>query len=88
MGNNVILINPRDNVAVAITGIKAGGKIIGLDAPLSAATDIPRNHKVAAAAIPAGAPVIKYGESIGLASAAIAPGEWVHTHNLKMAGDK
>jgi altronate hydrolase len=29
-----------------------------------------------------GAPVRKYGQVIGFASRAIAPGEWVHEHNV------
>jgi len=37
---------------------------------------------VALTAIPYGEPVLRYGEEIGLANAAIAPGQHVHTHNL------
>jgi predicted RecA/RadA family phage recombinase len=84
MGNNVIVVNPADNVAVAIEAIKAGERISGLGATLVAATDVPRNHKVAIGAIAEGEEVIKYGESIGTATAAIRAGEWVHTHNLRM----
>ncbi len=40
-------------------------------------------HKLAAAAIPAGAKIVKYGAPIGSATRAIAAGEHVHTHNLK-----
>jgi hypothetical protein len=38
---------------------------------------------VAARPIPAGAKVIKYGAVIGSATRDIAPGEVVHTHNLR-----
>ena len=44
---------------------------------------IPFAHKVAVKPIPQGQPVYKYGEPIGLATADIAEGELVHTHNLK-----
>jgi hypothetical protein len=42
---------------------------------------IARGHKVALAAMAAGAPVIKYGARIGHATRPIAAGEWVHLHN-------
>jgi len=44
--------------------------------------DIPQGHKVARVRIPAGSHVIKYGQSIGIASQDIAEGAHVHTHNL------
>ena len=40
---------------------------------------------MAARAIAAGEPVLKYGEVIGLASQDIAPGQWVHVHNVESA---
>lgn len=84
MERNAIMVNPRDNVAVVIAEVKAGGKITGLAGQdLTARADIPRNHKVAVVKIPRDAPVIKYGEAIGRAAVEIEAGEWVHTHNLK-----
>jgi altronate hydrolase len=82
MKNNVILIHPADNVAVAIVELKAGDPIAGAGDGLVARTDVPRNHKIALVPIPAGAPVTKYGEPIGHARRAIAAGEWVHTAEL------
>ena len=61
------VIDPRDNVAVQIG---EGGAV-------------PSGHKVARRAIAQGEFVIKYGEIIGRATQDIAPGEWVHTHNLR-----
>ena len=87
MVNNIMVINPRDNVAVALTPIKAGEPVTGAGRPLVARADIPKNHKVAVAAILANQPVTKYGEPIGLAKSDIAPGDWVHTHNLKGEGE-
>jgi altronate hydrolase len=43
---------------------------------------IPPGHKVALCAIQPGQEVLRYGQVIGRASAPIAPGEHVHTHNL------
>jgi hypothetical protein len=42
-------------------------------------------HKLAAHAIARGETVLKYGFPIGVASAPIAAGEHVHTHNLRSA---
>jgi altronate dehydratase small subunit len=54
-------------------------------------TDIPYGHKVAVKPIAAGEAVIKHGEDIGVASAAIAIGDHVHVHNVESRrgrGDK
>jgi altronate hydrolase len=84
MKETVVVINPKDNVGVVTREVKKGETVSragGTD--IRAADDIPRNHKIALAEIPANAPVIKYGEKIGFASQPIAVGRWVHTHNLK-----
>ena len=78
----IVTVNPADNVAVAIESIARGNRIALEDGALVARNDIPKNHKVALKAIRAGARVLKYGQSIGLARIRIEPGEWVHVHNL------
>jgi altronate dehydratase len=50
---------------------------------VTAVAAIALGHKLALRALAAGAVVRKYGEAIGAASAAIAPGEHVHVHNLE-----
>jgi len=85
MGTTVIVINPKDNVGVVIEEIKKGETVTGeAKVSIRAVDDIPRNHKIALVDIPAGAPIKKYGETIGSAGSAIAAGSWVHTHNLKV----
>lgn len=78
-----LALDRRDNVANALEAIAAGDEI---EAPpahaVAARTPVPLGHKVALVAIRAGAPIVKYGEPIGLARADIAPGEHVHTHNV------
>ena len=74
-----IRIHPNDNVAVALASIPAGTVFSGV----RAAVDIPRGHKMALKPLKAGDQVVKYGFSIGHATQAIAPGQWVHTHNMK-----
>ena len=74
-----IHIHPNDNVAVALKAIPAGTVFQGI----AAAADIPQGHKMALKPLAEGEHVIKYGFSIGHAVAPVAPGEWVHTHNMK-----
>ncbi|MGM9548329.1 MAG: UxaA family hydrolase [Faecousia sp.] len=74
-----IHIHPSDNVAVALKPIPAGTVFDGITAQM----DIPQGHKMALSALAENDQVIKYGFSIGHATAPIAPGEWVHTHNMK-----
>ena len=66
---DLIRLNALDNVAVLLTPRE----------------NIPAGHKVALVPIAAGEKVIKYGNPIGVATKDIAPGEWVHSHNLKTA---
>jgi len=86
--SNVVRIAPEDNVVVALRAIKAGEFVSGIAGlEVKATEDILQNHKIAIAHIPEASPVIKYGEKIGLAGAAIRAGDWVHTHNLKSGKD-
>ena len=74
-----IRIHPDDNVAVALHAIPAGTVFCGV----TAKTDIPQGHKMALRSLAENDQVVKYGFSIGHATVAIAPGDWVHTHNMK-----
>lgn len=83
---NGVVIDGRDNVVVAIYPLKAGDEVCfpvpgGQASTLRCVQDVPLFHKVARVPIAAGAPVIKYGEYIGIATQDIAVGEHVHTHN-------
>lgn len=83
MNASVIIINPNDNVAVALADIKKGSQALLPDGSfLETVSDIPYSHKVALSDIEQGGEIIKYGELIGEAKTAIRKGEWVHTHNL------
>lgn len=74
-----IHIHPKDNVAVALRPIEKGTVFSGV----TANADIPQGHKMALQPMAENDQVMKYGFSIGHATAAIAPGDWVHTHNMK-----
>ena len=88
MDANAVLINPKDNIAVAIREIQAGEAVTGIGGRrVRANEDIMRNHKVAIAEVAENEPVLKYGERIGFASKPIRAGDWVHSHNLKWEED-
>ena len=46
---------------------------------------IPLGHKIALQSIGAGQEILKYGEPIGVATANIEAGCWVHVHNCRGA---
>src|SRR5258708_6710939 len=77
------LVHPDDNVAVALVAIPAGAGVEVGGVSVRAKADIPRGHKIALKPMQADAVVRKYGFPIGRALADIAPGDHVHTHNLK-----
>lgn len=72
-------IHPADTVAVALVSLPAGTAV---SLCLTLGDDVPQGHKFALTDIPAGEPVIKYGQPIGTAKTDIPAGSWVHTHNL------
>lgn len=84
---NAMIIDPRDNVAVAIEQIAKGDMVIyvcgGKEVSLPALEDITIYHKLATRDIAKGEPVVKYGEHIGIASSDIKAGEHVHVHNVE-----
>ncbi len=82
---HVLKLHRRDNVAVALHDLPAGLELTVDAAAVTVRENVPRGHKLALAAVPADAVVIKYGLPIGRATTAIAPGAWVHGHNLRTA---
>ena len=84
MPSLTIRLNPADNVVVARADLLPGTEVSGEN--LITRGHIPAGHKVATAPIKSGDPVRKYNQIIGFATAAIVPGEHVHTHNLAKIG--
>jgi (2R)-sulfolactate sulfo-lyase subunit alpha len=89
MAHKFVVVTRADDVGVAIEEIHAAEQAQGFfledgsTIEVRARADIPLGHKVALCELMEGAPVKKYGELIGTASAKIGIGEHVHTHNLK-----
>ena len=84
---NAMIIDAKDNVAVAIEPIAKGDNAVyvceGKEVSLPALEDITIYHKLATRDIAKGEPVVKYGEHIGVASSDIRAGEHVHVHNVE-----
>ena len=81
--NPAIVISAQDNVATALEALAAGQTIQAGAAAVAIVEAIPRGHKVALRDIREGEVVVKYGSAIGHASADIAAGTHVHTHNVE-----
>ena len=81
-----IVINEKDNVATALSPLKAGTEVSlevgGRSETTKLISDIPMGHKFALKDIAKGAPVIKYGEPIGRSTVKITRGDHVHIHNV------
>ncbi|HMO74749.1 MAG TPA: altronate dehydratase family protein [Sphingopyxis sp.] len=82
---SAIRVDAGDSVATCLADARAGdvARIGGQEIRLR--DDVPRGHKFALAPIARGAAVIKYGFPIGRATADIAAGAHVHSHNLATA---
>ena len=78
-----IIINEKDNVAVALTDLPAGMLIRAKDKEVVVKEEIMRGHKVTLCDIPEGENVIKYGNPIGHTTTFVPAGSHVHTHNIK-----
>ena len=78
-----LLIHPNDDVVVVTGPVAAGERLEVAGMVLVAPRELKLGAKLARRVIAAGAPVRKYGEPIGSASADIAAGDYVHTHNLR-----
>ncbi len=78
-----IRVHSRDNVAILVApqGTAAGAQLPG---GLIAREHIPQSHKIALQDLAQGEPVLRYGETIGLANRAIAAGSWVREEMLDM----
>jgi hypothetical protein len=85
--NTALMMHPEDNVAMVLqpTPAKTTVRIVN-QAFLNEfliAQSIDSYHKFSVKVIESGEEIIKYGEVIGIATAAIAKGEHVHTHNVR-----
>ncbi|HEV7264825.1 MAG TPA: altronate dehydratase family protein [Falsiroseomonas sp.] len=78
----VIRLSPEDGVVIARIGLPPGTTVA--EGVTVRDRRIPPGHKVAVRPHAKGEAIRRYGQIIGFATEAIAPGEWVHTHNCAM----
>ena len=82
-------VDEKDNVATIFANGITDGTVVevrdksGKCESITVINDVPYGHKIAVRDIARGENIIKYGESIGRASADIRKGEYVHIHNLE-----
>jgi altronate dehydratase len=77
-----LTLHPKDHVAIARQEIAAGTHVLIKGQDVIVPAVIPAGHKFALESIPAGSSIRRYGQHIGVTTQSVAPGEWVHTHNL------
>ena len=86
MKQSAIVLNVKDNVATALADLKSGDvlqvEVGDKTQEIKLTSDIPFGHKFSLSRIELNSPVIKYGEVIGVATATIETGDYVHIHNV------
>ena len=86
-----VLLAANDDVAAVLESVAAGAAVTVVGASgeavstITAQQPIPFGHKIAVRDVAEGRPVLRYGFPIGVATAAIAPGAHVHSHNMRSA---
>ena len=83
METTYLKINPADNVAVAITPLKAGETIQIDGQEITLKTDIPAGHKVTLQDFNEGDNIVKYGYPIGHAIKHVPQGSWICEKEIK-----
>lgn len=75
----LLVLSELDQVGVALKPLAPGDVVHGV----AIRTAIHPGHKVALRNLDAGEPVLKYGHPIGITTAPVQAGDWVHSHNLR-----
>ena len=83
MTSKFLILTTTDNVATAISDLKAG-EILFIDGhEIKLSDEIKLGHKFSIKPIKKGEFILKYGEIIGAAICDINEGEHVHVHNIR-----
>lgn len=78
----LIRLATTDNVLIATRDLAPGRSATAAGEVVSLSSTVSLGHKVASEALAPGDKVVRYAMAIGSATAPIAAGDWVHTHNL------
>jgi altronate hydrolase len=77
-----VRLHEADDVVIAKQPLLPRTVLHTSDGEITVARMVPPGHKVAIRAVAKGQPVRRYGQTIGFATADIAPGQHVHNHNV------
>lgn len=80
----ILTLHAADNIAVAKRRIPEGTELLSNSRSIVAQEFIEQGHKISTAFLENGHPIRKFGQVIGYAKGSIAPGSWVHTHNVTL----
>ena len=83
MSSTILKVHPADNVAVALTDLKAGERVSYLDRTVVVVNDVPAKHKFVEKDMQTDDEIIMYGILVGKAIQAIPKGGVIGTHNVK-----
>jgi altronate hydrolase len=83
MTSRVLQLDPRDNVLVALTNLKAGDVIEAGGKSYRILSDVPAKHKFVTENLAPGDQVIMYGGLVGNASRAIPAGDLLALQNIR-----
>jgi altronate hydrolase len=83
MQRKVTRLDPKDNVLVALSPLRAGEIVTdGVDG-IQLASDVPAKHKFATTELPTGSEIIMYGVLVGKSTREIGRGELLTTGNVR-----
>jgi altronate hydrolase len=80
---NVLQLDPRDNVLIALTDLKHGEPVEFSGTTYSLVSSVPAKHKFATTDLPVGADVIMYGVLVGKTYEPVKKGEALTLGNLR-----
>src|SRR6266571_7842113 len=82
MQNNVLQLDPRDNVLIALTDLPKGDSINFSGRSYTLSSNVPAKHKFATADLETGADVVMYGVLVGKAVKPIPRGGLLSINNI------
>ncbi len=80
---NLLKLDPKDNVLIALTGLQKGMPVQFAGHCLDLLSDVPAKHKFATEDLSPGSSVFMYGVLVGKATQPIRKGELLTTRNLR-----
>lgn len=83
MADNILQIDAKDNVMVALTDLNKGDNIEFHGAIIKLVSDIPSKHKFAITDLHPDDEILMYGIVVGKATQRVQKGEVIGTHNVK-----